>query len=80
MSCVLLTAHANIAIISSTYVHNCVPFAISGSVTLQGPQAGTRLKQVEAELTEEFVFPTFSLYFVNKRGWSEMNEDSGIKI
>ena len=41
---------------------------------------GTRLKQVEAKLIEELVFPTFSLYFVNKQGWSGINKDSGNKI
>ena len=57
-----------------------LPFAISESVTSWGPRAVIRLKQVEAKLTEELVFSTFSFYFVNKRGWSEINEDSGIKI
>ena len=48
--------------------------------TSRGRRAGTRLKQVEAEITEELVFSTFSLYFINKRGWPSINEDSGNKI
>ena len=45
-----------------------------------GDQVEAKLKHVDAESVEELVFPTFSLYFVNKRGWSEINEDSGNKI
>ena len=41
---------------------------------------GTRLKQVEAELAEELVFSTFSIYFINIRGWPSIYEDSGNKI
>ena len=53
---------------------------ISESVTLRGPWAGTTLKQVEAEWTEELVLSKFGLYSVHEWGWSALNKDSGIEI
>ena len=56
-------------------------FAISESVTSRGSRAGTRLKQVEAELMEELVLSTVGLYLsIGINMPSVINKDCGIKI
>ena len=45
-----------------------------------GTTGGDQVEVGWSQINEELISPTFSLYFVNKQGWSEINEDSGIKI